>query len=175
MAFDALRHQAHNMTRSDVAGLLGKLRSIQQKAVAARETTEKLTGEALSLVETVGSAFACGYVAGRTDGVAVLGVPFEAWVGVVGHGAAAFGAFGRYAEHAHSVSNGALAALATRYGVEMGAKGRAGAATGSAPLLGAKSKISGELPYPPTHVLGDEAGASGSILAAAEQALKEAH
>lgn len=100
------------------------------KAYAAnmREKAEETVGEVMELTITAGTATALGYgrgYFGGADGRWTIGdVDVDLAIGVVAHGLAFFGAFGKYDMYLHDVGTGAFACYGTNKGFEWGKKAK---------------------------------------------------
>lgn len=98
-----------------------------------REDNERVIGQGLQVVEAGAAMFGWGWAnhkfgtvpahdAAALPEVQVLGLPADLGAGVLLVGAAMFGAFGRYDEHAINVGAGSIGAFGYRMGAEIGSK-----------------------------------------------------
>lgn len=103
---------------------LSEMRDKAMRAISrARGIVEKSEGviaHAVQTVEVGGGAFACGVAKGRYGSVEVLGLPVDLLAGAGGHLLGFLGG-GKYAEHIHNLSDGALASYLTTLGQGVGA------------------------------------------------------
>ncbi len=115
---------------------LSKLRRLHERAAGhvarIKDKAESTMAVTLHAVENGGVAFAFGYAnvrygkpdSGGINAVLIPGtkIPVDLTVGLAGHAAALFGVFGKQADHAHAIANGALGVYLGRLGGEMGVK-----------------------------------------------------
>ena len=90
-----------------------------------RQKAEGMIGTGVQMTEVGAAAFAFGYANGRwgeNGELTVAGLPVDLGAAVVLHGVALFGGLGKYTEHGHNLGNGALAAVAYRTAMQIGAQ-----------------------------------------------------
>lgn len=99
----------------------GKLESYKTKYAHAREATKATVGTVVRTATIGTTAFAFGVVNGRSEGGIEVGtVPLEAIVGGVTWLAGLFGVAGDHSHHLVAIGDGAIAALATTFGMGVG-------------------------------------------------------
>lgn len=110
------------MSKDEVINLaMSKQKKLEKAAEAAKEAA----GTVLRSGLTVGTAFGISWARGRydegyEDDFTFFGVPIDLGLGIGLHVVAFLPAMGKYAEHMHSVGDGALSAYAALQGYEMG-------------------------------------------------------
>ena len=146
------------ITRRDVDDLQASMRDAQRYLAAERDPARS-RGEVLSRVvrtaEVGAGAAGVGLLAGRlgTTQIGNTGIPLGLAVGAVGHTLAFFGLAGRFDEHVHNVSDGALAGWATMWGAGQGRlmRERAGLPTG--PITAGMDGIGNCPPHAPPQLM----------------------
>lgn len=98
-----------------------------------REKSEEMLGQVLQTTEVVGTGFLFSYLRGRMGDAEgeldVAGVPVSLGSGLAFHVLGFTGVFGKYAEHAHNLGDGALVEYAVVQGMRLGAEGGSHAGT----------------------------------------------
>jgi len=135
------------ITREQLQGVRASMERASARVRSMREKTEEVVGQAVAAAEVSGAAFGLGWVRGRYGEVSVVGVPLDIGLAAVLHTTAFLGGGGKYAEHLHSVGNGALAVYLTTLGAKIGAEMRQKAG-GSTTLPSIPIKTGEELPAP---------------------------
>lgn len=111
-----------NLSHSTIAKALQEGGRAVSRLSRMREKVEEMTGQVVEVVEVSASAFALGVAKGRYGSVEVVGVPLELALGAAGHLLGFTGVAGKYSEHLHNFSNGALACWAHSMGAGVGQK-----------------------------------------------------
>jgi hypothetical protein len=100
----------------------------QERAETWKEKGEAVLGHVIQTVEVCLMTFGFGLSQGRYGATDVLGVPIELGSGVVMHLLGFFNVFGKHADHAHNIGDGALGAYFHTLGVGIGDQWRTEAA-----------------------------------------------
>lgn len=115
------------------------LEKLKTRMTRAREVAEEKMGVAVAAVEVTATAGGLAYLRGRypstykdeetgeekeSSQILVMGLPVNLLLGIGGHGLGLFGAAGKYSEHVHNISSGALADYASSTLFDMGKKNK---------------------------------------------------
>ncbi len=115
-----------NITRRDLDDAYKSMRDAHSYIQQYKQGGERITGQLLQSAEVAGGALAVGVASGRYGALTIAGsqVPLDLAAGILGHGLAFFGLPGKYSEHLHNVSDGAIAAYLTKWGIGYGTEMR---------------------------------------------------
>lgn len=112
------------LTRRDLEEARDKVLSAQRIIGGYRSQGEKIAEKAIQSVEVLAGAAASGVVTGRFGAphlkLGSQNLPLDLAGGVVLHGLAFFGMFGKYGDHVHNFSDGVMAQFFARWGVGYG-------------------------------------------------------
>lgn len=130
-----------NITRDQIDDVVRQAEAANNKAKKWKEKGEEVIGRVARTVETGVCSFGFGYLAGRKGDVRIMGAPVALVSAAALHLGGFFGVFGKYADHAHNLGDGGIAAYTTILGVQIGtehkqAAGQGAAASGWATLTG---------------------------------------
>lgn len=121
------------MARDTVASLRSSLQRMRARAENMKEKAEEALGTAIQTVEVGGTSFLFAYLRGRmgdeNGDLNVVGIPASLGTGVAMHLVGFLGGFGKYADHAHNIGDGAIAEYAVTMGVRIGADAKVEAGT----------------------------------------------
>lgn len=112
------------LTRRDLEEAYQKASDAHRIVAGYRTQGEKIAEHAIQSVEVLAGAAAAGVAAGRFGAphlkLGTQTIPLDLFGGVLLHGAAFFGLFGKYGEHVHNFSDGVMAQYMARWGVGYG-------------------------------------------------------
>jgi hypothetical protein len=116
------------LSRRDVGELYPSLRD-QYKYLESRRDPADKKGVAEHLVQTgevAAGAAGVGLIAGRLGSASLgnTGIPIGLALGALGHAAAFFGVTGRFSDHIHNLSDGAIAGWVALWGAAQGGQMR---------------------------------------------------
>lgn len=103
-----------------------KYKSALARVRRVKDEGERIAGQLQGAAITTGTAFGLSYMSHRfrdengQAGIEIVGVPLDLGLGLGLHVATLFGVFGKWAEGAAQVANGALASWGTTIGASMG-------------------------------------------------------
>jgi hypothetical protein len=122
------RTPVYSLTRRDVDGLYAPLKTQHDYLASQRDPEPKRNTQShlIQSGEVAAGAAALGLLAGRLGNANIgqTGIPIGLALGAFGHAVAFFGFAGRYGEHVHNVSDGALAGWLTLWGAGQGTQMR---------------------------------------------------
>lgn len=154
-----------NVTQKDLIKAKSIAERMQRRFENAKEKGEEVVGSVVQTAEVGATAFAFGYARGRYGETNVMGVPIDLGAGAATHLGAFFGLFGKYAEHAHNLADGAIAEYLAVKGAIVGDKmrqkaGNTGLGQSIENAVNNVVKTGGELPAPQTSVAMHEINAA---------------
>lgn len=123
MASTSLAVNTSKATRQ-LAEVLKTKERLENKLAKTAATTEKHIGTVVSAVEIVGTEFGLAYVRGRFGEKDIVGVPWEAWVGLGMHLLGFSGLAGEHAAHLHSVGTASISFAGVVEGLKLGQEHR---------------------------------------------------
>jgi hypothetical protein len=137
------------MSRRDIERLHDSMRDSHAYIQSARDgggsSGKSTTGKVLETLEVGAGAVGVGVLAGRlqTTSIGSTGVPLGLALGFAGHAAAFFDLAGKYGEHLHNVSNGAIAGWLAMWGAGQGMQMRQKANLPLGPITAGNNALAG--------------------------------